>query len=173
MTSNPDTSAEAVNSVIDRIKGWQRRFRSEGWLLFASQAQVDARVITALAAERDALRDQYTYIGKDGKAVLAKDLEDERDKWRDMDTQAATHVETVIAMRTGFTGDAPYVGWKGLGLALTEALDERDALKAELAEARNAALDEVASESFEYGSISRENVLAMKHALSTHKEANT
>jgi hypothetical protein len=35
----------------------------------------------ALLAERDALRaaQSYTYIGKDGKPILARDLEDERD----------------------------------------------------------------------------------------------
>ena len=59
----------------------------------------------------------------------------ERDALRKLDSEAATHVESVIVMRTGFTGDPPYVGWKGLGLALTEALDERDARGAELAEA--------------------------------------
>lgn len=46
-----------------------------------------------------------------------------------MDREAATHVEIVICMRTDFTGDPPYVGWKGLGLALKEALDERDSLR--------------------------------------------
>lgn len=46
-----------------------------------------------------------------------------------MDREAAEHVESVICMRTGFTGDPPYVGWKGLGLALREALDERDSLR--------------------------------------------
>lgn len=46
-----------------------------------------------------------------------------------MDREAAQYVETVICMRTGFTGYPPYVGWKGLGLALTKALDERDALR--------------------------------------------
>lgn len=37
-----------------------------------------------LAAERDALlaAQSYTYIGKDGKPVLARDLEDERDALR-------------------------------------------------------------------------------------------
>ena len=49
-----------------------------------------------------------------------------------MDREAATHVESVIAMRTAFSGDEPYVGWKGLGLALNEALDERDALREQL-----------------------------------------
>lgn len=43
-----------------------------------------------------------------------------------LDKEAATHVESVICLRTHFTGDPPYVGWKGLGLALGETLDERD-----------------------------------------------
>lgn len=74
-------------------------------------------------------------------AVLA--LYAERDEAREraerfekLDCEAATHVESVIAMRTGFTGDPPYVGWKGLGLALTEALDKRDAAEAALAAER-------------------------------------
>lgn len=54
-------------------------------------------------------------------------------KFEKLDQEAATYVETPIVMRTNFTGDAPYVGWKGLGLALTEALDERDAAVKELA----------------------------------------
>ena len=45
-----------------------------------------------------------------------------------MDCEAAEHVESVIVTRTDFSGDPPYVGWKGLGLALNEALDERDKL---------------------------------------------
>lgn len=49
-----------------------------------------------------------------------------------MDCEAATHVESVIVMRTHFTGDPPYVGWEGLGLALREALNERDELKAKV-----------------------------------------
>lgn len=48
-----------------------------------------------------------------------------------LDREAAQYVETVIVMRTPFEGDPPYVGWKGLGLALTEALDKRDALEQE------------------------------------------
>lgn len=48
-----------------------------------------------------------------------------------MDREAAHHVESVICMRTHFTGDPPYVGWKGLGLALTETLDELDRLRAQ------------------------------------------
>lgn len=56
-----------------------------------------------------------------------------------LDSEAVEHVEMVIAMRTGFTGDEPYVGWKGLGLALSEALDERDRLAARVAELEAAA----------------------------------
>lgn len=55
-----------------------------------------------------------------------------------LDREAATYVETVICMRTGFIGEHPYVGWKGLGLALTEALDERDNLRRRVAEMEQA-----------------------------------
>jgi hypothetical protein len=50
----------------------------------------------------------------------------DRDKWRDLEREAAHYCEIPIAMRTNFTGDPPYVGWKGLGLAMTQAFDERD-----------------------------------------------
>lgn len=43
--------------------------------------------------------------------------------------EAQEYVELPIVMRTHFTGDEPYVGWKGLGRALEEVLDERDAAK--------------------------------------------
>lgn len=55
----------------------------------------------------------------------------ERDKLRKLDQEAATYVESVLCMRTDFSGDPPYVGWKGLGLALNEALDKRDKLRSE------------------------------------------
>lgn len=86
MTSDTDTSAETVGVLAALIAAADPDY--EG---------MSAPTLLALAAERDALRDNYTYIGKDGKSVLARDLE-----------------------------------------------DERDALKAELAGARNAALDEAA-----------------------------
>ena len=56
-----------------------------------------------------------------------------------IDSQAATYVESVICMRTDFTGDAPNTGWKGIGMALGEALDERDVLRDRLAAIRAAA----------------------------------
>jgi DNA repair exonuclease SbcCD ATPase subunit len=70
-------------------------------------------------------------------AVLREQLErkDERIKTLEaLDSEAAEFVETPICMRTPFTGEEPYVGWKGIGLALTEALDERDALRLKVQE---------------------------------------
>lgn len=58
---------------------------------------------------------------------------------RKMDFEAAKYVETVICARTGFSGEDPYTGWKGLGLALTEALDERDLYKNQI----NSHLDKI------------------------------
>ena len=64
-------------------------------------------------------------------------------KRQQLDREAAEYVEAVICMRTAFTGDGPYVGWRGLGLALNEALDERDTLRARVAELE-AALTKIA-----------------------------
>lgn len=55
-----------------------------------------------------------------------------------IDGDAAQYVESVIVERTPFTGEPPYVGWKGIGLALSQALDERDALRAAKRSAREA-----------------------------------
>lgn len=62
-------------------------------------------------------------------AKALESIADERDTLRRLDREAATYVESFICMRTDFDGEPPYVGWKGLGLALSEALDERDRLK--------------------------------------------
>lgn len=42
-----------------------------------------------------------------------------------LDSEASTHVESQIAMLPRFTGEEPYVGWKGLGLALKEELEAK------------------------------------------------
>lgn len=60
-----------------------------------------------------------------------RELEGALDKAEKLDREAATYVESVICMRTRFTGEPPYVGWKGLGLALREELDELDMLRAQ------------------------------------------
>jgi hypothetical protein len=92
---------------------------------------IDGRVSTNRAAELAAAvlsgsadADETIEAAESLRALAA-----ERDVLRRMDSEAATHVESVIAMRTDFTGDTPYVGWRGLGLSLREALDERDALR--------------------------------------------
>lgn len=57
-------------------------------------------------------------------------LREEVAKWKIMDASAATHVESVICTRSAhFTGEEPYVGWKGLGLALKQDYDEIDRLR--------------------------------------------
>src|SRR5690606_32224217 len=53
------------------------------------------------------------------------------ERLRKRDMEAAEHVETVICMRTDFTGEPPYVGWKGLGFALRVSLADRVRLRAE------------------------------------------
>lgn len=83
----------------------------------------------------DDIRAAAKYLHDDGYSRtflrLLADAADELERAQKRDTEAATHVESVIAMRTAFTGNPPYVGWSGLGLALAEALDERDGLRAE------------------------------------------
>lgn len=63
---------------------------------------------------------------------LLPDLADRIESLERRDREAAEFVESVICMRTGFTGNPPYVGWKGLGLAISEVLDERDNLRAQV-----------------------------------------
>ena len=54
-----------------------------------------------------------------------------------LDCQAASHVESVICMRSAhFTGEPPYTGWRGLGKALREDYDDLATLNAQLEEAR-------------------------------------
>lgn len=102
----------------------------------AAEAAKAADADPNLGAFKDAYRHFQTLATP--SAILA--LYAERDEAREraerlakLDREAATNVESVIAMRTRFTGMPPYVGWKGLGLALTEALDARDAAEAALA----------------------------------------
>jgi hypothetical protein len=57
----------------------------------------------------------------------------EVEKWKQLDREAATYVESVICLMSNrFTGNPPYVGWKGLGLALKEDYDELARLTAEV-----------------------------------------
>lgn len=54
-----------------------------------------------------------------------KELEASNEKLKNLDAAAATHVESQIVMLPRFTGEPPYVGWKGIGLALKEELSEK------------------------------------------------
>jgi hypothetical protein len=67
-----------------------------------------------------------------GKKARIKELEARVETLSRLDREAATYVESEICMRTDFTGDPPYVGWKGLGLAMVEKFDADKALIAEL-----------------------------------------
>jgi hypothetical protein len=63
----------------------------------------------------------------------------EVEKWKQLDREAATYVESVICLKSNrFTGNPPYVGWKGLGLALKEDYDELARLTAEVERLRAA-----------------------------------
>lgn len=64
-------------------------------------------------------------------------LRAEVERLRKSDSDAAQYVESVICMRTDFTGDHPYVGWKGLGLALNERLDRAEKAESELEKMRS------------------------------------
>lgn len=79
-----DTSKEMIQLSVEalrKIANDQQIHAPESWddSYFILRA---ADRLDALLFERDALRkavDSYSYIGRDGKMVLAKDLEDERD----------------------------------------------------------------------------------------------
>jgi hypothetical protein len=91
------------------------------------------KIPTFLARMGETIAEQ---IDRDGPSLCTLESEDvERllkiaQTFFRLEREAARHVGSIICMRTHFTGDLPYVGWEGLGLALTEALDELDALKA-------------------------------------------
>ena len=62
------------------------------------------------------------------KSLAAKDAEIEH--WKSLEREAAAYVESVICMYSpNFTGDDPYVGWKGLGLALKRDYEEMNRMR--------------------------------------------
>jgi len=75
-----------------------------------------------LRAEVERLRREEAEIYGEARREFAAEIA----RLRARDREAAEYVESVICMRTHFTGNPPYVGWKGLGLALSEVLDRRD-----------------------------------------------
>ena len=67
--------------------------------------------------------------GRCVKGLDPKSLKERVDTLEKLDSEAATYVESIIVQRTHFTGEYPYVGWRGLGLALNETLDELEYFK--------------------------------------------
>jgi hypothetical protein len=107
----------AMSNPSEKTKKYDRRLVSE---LLRLSTVVDTRKDAEISAsDRVELVALLTWAS-DRVATLSR-----------MDAEAATYVETPIVMRTPFTGETPYVGWRGLGLALREALDERDFLRSE------------------------------------------
>lgn len=61
---------------------------------------------------------------------LLQEAADRIDELERIDMESANHVEAVICLRSSrFTGEPPYVGWQGLGKALTEDYDELKQLR--------------------------------------------
>jgi len=112
----------------------------------AGQQRLDWAAMVKKAADILAAQDA-TILGVRGRAaVLQGQLDGANEKIEQMnaiDREAAEHVESVICMRSAhFTGEDPYVGWKGLGLALTQDYDDLAIKEAQLTAAR-ALLDDV------------------------------
>lgn len=76
------------------------------------------------------LRDEIETLRRERDEARSK-----LEKFRRLDAEAARYCEVPISARTKFTGEPPYVGWQGLGLAMIEAFDERDEALALLREA--------------------------------------
>ena len=74
--------------------------------------------------------EQGLYVANALRAAYERgkaDAKSEIEKLRKLDREAATYVEAVICMRSmHFTGEPPYIGWKGLGKALNEDYNDRD-----------------------------------------------
>lgn len=124
MSGSPVDVAMGVMMGLANIRSeWAVMARACGnWRTWPGKAECDHdhddwKAAAAAIVERDTLRSQLA----EAKAKLA---------------QARTYVEGPIAGRTKFDGEPPYVGWKGLGLAMEEAFDDRDSLREQLAEAR-------------------------------------
>ena len=135
-----DYAAEAIRAMLDALAVMRehggapslRRFvidHAFGSVSMKPEAVRAREVYDDLCA---CMRDEAGYCGNAQALALVDGLLKEAAFFFALENQAAQHVEGPICLRTGFTGDEPYVGWKGLGLALNEALDERDAMRSEM-----------------------------------------
>ena len=80
-------------------------------------------------------------------AALAA-LVKERDAYKRLENEAAEAVESVICLRTDFSGEPPYVGWKGIGLKVREIITERDAALARVKRLEDAPMSHKAADAF-------------------------
>lgn len=121
-------------------------------LLEGNEASLRERFLEAVAdaEHQKRLVDESRADARHLASILRQEEEElvearaEAIKWKRLENEAAEYVEMPIVMRTHFTGEEPYVGWKGIGLALTEALDQRDRLK----EAIEQMLDDMEEDGF-------------------------
>jgi len=94
----------------------------------AGQQRLDWAAMVKKAADILAAQDCAILAVRGRAAVLQGQLDGANAKIEQMnaiDREAADCVESVICMRSAhFTGEDPYVGWKGLGLALTQDYDD-------------------------------------------------
>jgi hypothetical protein len=131
-----DYATEAVKAMLDAINAT----REDGGAPSLRRFVID-HALGSVPQKPEAVRARETYSDlcaslRDRGSIKALELVEgllkEAAFFFALENQASQHVEGAIAMRTGFTGEPPYVGWKGLGLALNEALDERDAMRSEM-----------------------------------------
>jgi len=131
--SKPSASAEEVEAAAaaEYLEA-QAVERSKIAKMLADDKSARNRAAGDEGARYDWVKPEQTTEYK-AATLLRKQQEriEEMERW-------AGKVECIIATRTVFTGDPPYVGWKGLSLALHEALDARDAAQAR--EAKRVAL---------------------------------
>lgn len=74
------------------------------------------------------LRQGAWQVGAETAAEAADAIERLERELAEAKGAGAAELDLLIASRTHFTGDEPYVGWKGLALALREDFDRCDAL---------------------------------------------
>lgn len=92
-------------------------------------AELLAWLKSAQAHEGATMSDQHPVVRMHRVAKILEDTIERAERAEKLDREAATHVESVLVMRTHFTGEPPYVGWEGLGRALNETLDRLDYLE--------------------------------------------
>lgn len=117
---------------LDRLSSWWVKGGASN-----TELGLLLRHISALTAELSQAREEIVRLqdlaqDRFDQLCACEEARAEIAAWKRQASEASEYVESPLVMRTGFTGEEPYVGWKGLGLALTEALDERDRLRATL-----------------------------------------